>query len=142
LERIKEVNGVIFYNDSFATGPQPTIAAIKSFIEPITLILGGSDKGLNYNELGKEITINKQVKKVIIIGQVGPLIIKSLNEAGYRGSIINLKQKSMVSIVENAFRNTSPGGIILLSPAAASFDMFKNYKDRGNKFKEAVQSLK
>ncbi len=142
LELVREVGGVTFYNDSFATGPQPTIAAIKSFSEPETLILGGSDKGLSYDELGKEITVNKQVKKIIIIGQVGPMIIKSLNASGFRGSIINLKQKSMVKIVENAFRNTSGGGVVLLSPAAASFDMFENYKDRGNQFKKAVQNLK
>ena len=141
LELVKEVGGVAFYNDSFATGPQPTIAAIKSFTEPETLILGGSDKGLSYNDLGKEITTNKQVKKVIIIGQVGPLIIRSLNKAGFRGSIINLKQKSMIKIVENAYRNTLAGGVVILSPAAASFDMFKDYKDRGNQFKKAVQNL-
>jgi len=142
LELVKEVGGVTFYNDSFATGPQPTIAAIRSFAEPITLILGGSDKGLSYDELGKEIAANKQVNKVIIIGQVGPLIIRSLNGAGFRGSIINLRLKPMVKIVENAFRNTPRGGVVLLSPAAASFDMFKNYKDRGSQFKEAVQNLK
>jgi len=142
LELVKEVKSVTFYNDSFATGPQPTIAAIKSFTEQTTLILGGSDKGLNYDDLGKEITTNKQVKKVIIIGQVGPLIIKSLNKAGYRGSIINLKQRSMAKIVENALRNTPSGGVVLLSPAAASFDMFANYKDRGNQFKKAVQNLR
>ena len=142
LELVKEVRGVTFYNDSFATGPQPTIAAIKSFTEPVTLILGGSDKGLNYDDLGKEIVASKQVKKVIIIGKVGPLIIKSLNKAGYKGSIINLKQRSMARIVENALRNTPRGGVVLLSPAAASFDMFRDYKDRGNQFKKAVQNLK
>lgn len=142
LELVKEINGVTFYNDSFATGPQPTIAAIRSFTEPITLILGGSDKGLNYDELGKEVACNKQVNKIIVIGQVGPMIIRSLNNAGFRGSIINLKLKSMVKIVENAFRNTHCGGVVLLSPAAASFDMFENYKDRGKQFKKAVQNLK
>lgn len=141
LELVREVGGVTFYNDSFATGPQPTIAAIKSFTEPTTLILGGSDKGLDYEELAQEIVKNKQVKKAIIIGFVGPQIIKSLNKEGFRGSIINLKQKSMSKIVENAFRNTPSGGIVLLSPAAASFDMFEDYKDRGNQFKKAVQNL-
>jgi len=142
LELVREVGGVTFYNDSFATGPQPTIAAIRSFTEPITLILGGSDKGLNYDELGKEISASKQVKKVIVIGKVGSSIIKSLNDGCFMGSIINLKQRSMARVVENAYRNTPQGGIVLLSPAAASFDMFKDYKDRGSQFKKAVQSLK
>jgi len=141
LELVKEVKGVTFYNDSFATGPQPTIAAIRSFDQPVTLILGGSSKGLSYGGLGKEVAASKQIKKVIIIGQIGPEIIKSLNQAGYKGSIINLKQRSMKRIVDNAFRNTPRGGVVLLSPAAASFDMFANYKDRGNQFKEAVRGL-
>lgn len=142
LELVGEINGVAFYNDSFATGPQPTIAAIKSFNEPITLILGGSDKGLNYDELGDEVVRQKQVKKVIIIGKIGPMIIRSLNLAKFHGSIINLKQKPMAKIVQNAFRNTPKGGVVLLSPAAASFDMFANYKDRGNQFKKAVNLLR
>ena len=95
--------------------PQPTLAAIKSFQEPLTVILGGSDKGLNYDELGREITCAKQIKKVIIIGQIGPLIFKSLNKAGYQGSLINLRQKPMPKIVQNAFRNTPKGGVVLLS---------------------------
>lgn len=141
LELVGKINGVTFINDSFSTNPTALKAAINSFSEPLTLIMGGFDRGLDYRDLAKEITINKQVKKVIIIGQVGPKMIRSLNKAGYRGSIINLKQKSMVKIVENAFRNTPCGGIVLLSPAAASFDMFENYKDRGNQFKKAVGLL-
>lgn len=142
LELVANVRGVTFYNDSFATGPQPTIAAIRSFKEPLTLILGGSDKGLDYDELGREIAKAEQVKKVIIIGKVGPLIIRSLNKAKYRGAIINLRQKPMAKIVQNAFRNTPQGGVVLLSPAAASFDMFADYKDRGQQFKKAVWDLK
>lgn len=142
LELVGEINEVKFYNDSFATGPQPTIAAIKSFTEPITVILGGSEKGLDYEELGREIAKAKNIKKSIIIGEIGNKIIVALKKAKYRGSIINLKKSSMQKIVENAYRNTSLGGVVLLSPAAASFDMFANYKDRGNQFKEAVQNLK
>ena len=142
LEPVGKIRGVTFINDSISTNPTALQAAINSFSEPLTLIMGGFDRGLNYQDLAKEIAINKQVNKVIVIGQVGPLIISSLNKAGFRGSIINLKLKSMTKIVENAFRNTPSGGIVLLSPAAASFDMFKDYKDRGNQFKKAVLTLK
>ena len=142
LELVGEINEVKFYNDSFATGPQPTIAAIKSFSEPITVILGGSEKGLDYKELGREIVKAKNIKKSIIIGEIGNKIIVALKKAKYQGSIINLKISPMQKIVENAYRNTPRGGVVLLSPAAASFDMFANYKDRGNQFKEAVQNLK
>ena len=142
LELVKEINGVTFYNDSFATGPQPTIAAIKSFTEQETIILGGSEKGLDYEELGREITKARNIKTAIIIGDIGYKIIAALKKAKYRGAIVNLKKSSMQKIVKNAYRNTSLGGVVLLSPAAASFDMFANYKDRGNQFKEAVQKLK
>ena len=142
LEPVGKIDGVTFYNDSFATGPQPTIAAIKSFTEPTTIILGGSEKGLDYEELGREITKAKNIKTVIIIGQVGPKIIKGLKDAKYRRSIVNLKTSPMQKIVACAYRNTPRGGVVLLSPAAASFDMFADYKDRGNQFKKAVLSLK
>lgn len=141
LEWVREINGVTFYNDSASTNQTSLKAAISSFDEPITLIMGGYERGINYDELGGVITKAKQMKKVIIIGQIGPKIIKSLNQAKFRGAIINLKQKPMAKIVQNAFRNTPKGGIVLLSPAAASFDMFTNYKDRGNQFKKAVREL-
>jgi UDP-N-acetylmuramoylalanine--D-glutamate ligase len=141
LELVRQVKGVTFYNDSFATGPQPTIAAIKSFNEPETLILGGSDKGLNYDELGKVIGETKNIKAIILIGQIAGVIKKSISKFNYKGKILELGKTNMKKIVETAYQNTSNEGVVILSPAAASFDMFKNYKDRGDKFKEAVQNL-
>ena len=138
LELVGEVDGRTFYNDSFATGPQPTIAAIRSFSEPETLILGGSDKGLDYRELRDEIEKRDNVKNLILIGQIGEKIgveIKGKN-------IVDLGHTSMNRIIEVAFEITPKGGVIILSPAAASFDMFQNYKDRGMQFKEAVFKLK
>jgi UDP-N-acetylmuramoylalanine--D-glutamate ligase len=137
LELVGEVNGVTFYNDSFATGPQPTIAAINSFTESETLILGGSDKGLDYSELQSEIEKKNNVKNLILIGDIGEKIGKDI-----RGkNIISLGKISMAQIVKKAGEVTPKGGVVILSPAAASFDMFKNYKDRGDQFKRAVQSL-
>ena len=141
LELVKEVKGVTFYNDSFATGPQPTIAAIKSFMVPETLILGGSDKGLNYDELGKVIAETKNVKTIILIGQIAGIIKKSILKHDFKGEIIDLGKTGMKEIVNKAFENTPRGGVVVFSPSAASFDMFENYKDRGNQFKEAVQNL-
>ncbi|HKC04831.1 MAG TPA: UDP-N-acetylmuramoyl-L-alanine--D-glutamate ligase [Patescibacteria group bacterium] len=138
LELAGEVRARTFYNDSFATGPQPTIAAIKSFSEPATLILGGSDKGLDFNELREEIEKNDNVQNLILIGDIGEKI-----GTGIKGkNIINLGKSSMDEIVKKAFEVTPSGGVVIFSPAAASFDMFINYKDRGNKFKNAVQSLR
>ena len=138
LELVEEVGGVTFYNDSFATGPQSTIAAIKSFTEPETLILGGSDKGLDYQELRDEIEKRENVKNLILIGSTGEKI-----GLGIKGkNIINLGKTSMIRIIEEACKVTQKGGVVILSPASASFDMFKNYKDRGNQFKKAIQDLK
>ena len=141
LELVDSVGGVSFYNDSFATGPQPTIAAANSFEEPLTLILGGYDKKLDYKELGKIISKKKNVVLVVLIGQVGEKIKTELKNAGFKGKISQLGKTSMKKIVYEAFSNTPKGGVVLLSPAAASFDMFTNYKERGKKFKEAVFAL-
>ncbi len=138
LELVAEVNGVKYYNDSFATGPQPTIAAIKSFTETETLILGGSDKGLDFKELRSEIEIRENVTNLILIGEIGEKIGGGINGK----NVISLKYAPMVKVVETAKEITKPGGVVILSPAAASFDMFKNYKDRGNQFKNAVLGLK
>lgn len=137
LEFVREVNRIRFYNDSFATGPQPTIAAIKSFTEDQTLILGGSDKRLDYKELGKVIEETENVKNIILIGQIRDRIKKFIKTK----EIFDLGFSEMKTIVKKAFEITPKGGVVILSPASASFDMFKDYKDRGNQFKEVVRKL-
>lgn len=141
LELVGEVEGIKFYNDSFATGPQSTIAALKSFDEPITIILGGYDKGLDYSELAKIISDRENVKSVILVGDVSLKIKKALIKGNYQGNVLNLGKTSMRDMVKTALENTPRNGVVLLSPAAASFDMFENYKDRGNQFKRAVKHL-
>ncbi len=141
LELVKSIGGVAFYNDSFATGPQPTIAAVRSFEEVLTIILGGSDKELDFKELGEIISKRRNVKCVVLIGTVAEKIKMALKNANFKGKIIETGKSSMQKIVHEAFSNTPKGGVVLLSPAAASFDMFKNYKDRGNAFKKAVEEI-
>ncbi len=141
LELVASVEGKTFYNDSFSTGPQPAIAAIKSFSEPVTIILGGSDKGLDYAELGKEIAKRQNVRNILLIGAIGSKIEAAVSKSSYNGHFENLGSPKMDFIVKRAFELTPDGGVVILSPAAASFDMFENYKDRGNQFKKAVQSL-
>lgn len=140
LEFVREIKGIKFYNDSFATGPQPTIAAIKSFMEDETLILGGSDKGLDYEELGEVINNSKNVKNIILIGTTGPKIENCLDKnLAFR--IYDLEFASIKEIVSKAYELSKSGSVVVLSPASASFDMFLDYKDRGNQFKEAVKAL-
>jgi len=141
LELVESIGGVAFYNDSFATGPQPTIAAINSFTEPLTVILGGYDKKLDYEGLGKEIAKKKNVVAVVLIGSVAEKIKESLKRASFQGIIVGMGKSKMDGITQKAFSLTPKGGVVLLSPAAASFDMFPNYKERGKKFKEAVLAL-
>lgn len=138
LELVKKIGGVSFYNDSFATGPQPTIAAIKSFSERETLILGGSDKGLDYKNLGEIINKTKNVVNILLIGEIRNQIKKHISK---NKNVYDLGTSTMIEIVKKAYEVTNRGGVVILSPAAASFDMFENYKDRGNQFKAAVKKL-
>lgn len=141
LEFVREVGGIKFYNDSFATGPQPTIAAIKSFTEDETLILGGSDKGLSYKELGKVINNHKNIKNIILIGTTSDKIDQFLDKH-LSFSIYHLAFAKMNEIVKKSLEVSKKGSVVILSPASASFDMFENYKDRGNQFKNEVLKLK
>jgi UDP-N-acetylmuramoylalanine--D-glutamate ligase len=136
-----KVEGVSFYNDSFSTNPQTTTAAINSFEEPITLILGGFDKGLEYDGLAEEIKKKKNVKIIILIGDIAPKLKRALKKAKFDGKVVDLKKSSMKKIVRKAFENTPKGGVVLLSPASSSFDMFENYKERGKQFKNVIKEL-
>ncbi len=140
LELVKEVKGVKYYNDSFATAPEPTIAAIKSFQENIILILGGADKGSDFKKLGEAIVCSR-VKAVVLIGQTAPKIKKAIQSAKnkkYKLPGLIRGGRNMRQIVQQARKLASPGDVVLLSPACASFGLFINYKDRGERFKRAV----
>jgi UDP-N-acetylmuramoylalanine--D-glutamate ligase len=139
LELVREVGGVKYYNDSFATTPEATLAAIKSFKEPKVLILGGHDKGASFYELANEITNSSSIRQVIAIGETGEKFIDLLNDRGF--DKITLGGNTMQSIVNAAKNTAQPGDVVLLSTACASFGLFKNYKDRGNQFKDVVNSL-
>ena len=142
LQLVGEINKVRLYNDSFSTTPETAIAAIKSFSEPTTIILGGSDKGSDFRKLGQEIVKAKHLKTIILIGQMAPQIKSAINQAGgFKGKFIT-NLSNMKQIVKRALQQSLPGEVVALSPACASFDMFDNYKDRGEQFKKAVNNLK
>ena len=107
-------------------------------MEPETLILGGSDKGLNYKELGEVINNSENLKNIILIGQIRNKIKKYITNK----NIYDLESSDMKTIIKKAVEITESGDVVILSPANASFDMFKDYKDRGNQFKEEVLKLK
>jgi UDP-N-acetylmuramoylalanine--D-glutamate ligase len=141
LEEVRTVKGVTFYNDSFSTTPETAIAAIKSFSEPTTIILGGSDKGSDYTQLSRVIVKAKNIKTIILIGQMASKIKTHIEKAGsFKGEYLT-KIKTMAQAVKLSFSHSAPGSVVILSPACASFGMFLNYKDRGKQFKDAVKAL-
>lgn len=139
LELVRELDGVKYYDDSFSTTPETAIAALQSFTQPLVMIVGGSDKGIPFDELAGAIA--KRAPKVILaIGQTGPKIAELLRARGY-SNIITDNLTSMQQIIATAKANSATGDVVLLSTGCASFGMFKDYKDRGNQFKAAVQAL-
>jgi UDP-N-acetylmuramoylalanine--D-glutamate ligase len=139
LEFVKEISGVKYYNDTAATSPEGAIAGINSFSEKIVLIAGGSDKNLDMTQLAKE--ISEKVKAVIFLqGEATDKIISAMKtHSGEQNFIIT---NSMVEAVREARELASAGDVILLSPGSASFGLFLNEFDRGDKFRETVLSLK
>jgi UDP-N-acetylmuramoylalanine--D-glutamate ligase len=138
---IATVNGVRYYDDSFSTTPETAIAAIQAFKEPEILILGGSSKNSDFSELGSVISKAENVKAIIGIGVEWERIKAKFQIPNSKFPIIE-GAKKMRTIVQAAAKIAQPGDVVLLTPACASFDMFKNYKDRGEQFKEEVSKLK
>ena len=139
LELVSEINGVTYYDDSYSTTPETAIAAIESFDQPKILILGGSSKGSDFSELGKVIRESDSIKAIIGIGDEW-LSIKEQLENLTRVLIIE-GAENMHTIVAAAVKIAQKGDVVLLSPACASFGMFKNYQDRGEQFKKEVLAL-
>ncbi len=141
LELVDTINGVEYYNDSFSTIPETTIAAIKSFKNPEILILGGSSKQSNFEELGEVIGSAENIKAIIQIGEEWSRIKAEIKNVRPETLIIE-GAKNMEQVIAAASKIAVPGDVVLLSPACASFDKFKNYKDRGEQFKNEVLKLK
>ena len=141
LEFVREIDGVKWYNDSIGSSPTRTIAGLYSFNQRITLIAGGYDKNLDYAPLA--LPILEKVDNLILIGQTAGKIFEVVKEESEKqNKSINICMcYSLEDAVLTAKKVTKSGEIVLLSPASASFDMFKNFADRGDKFKELVNNL-
>lgn len=141
LEFVRELNGVKWYNDSIASSPNRTIAGLKSYDENIVLIAGGRDKHLDYEPLAKPIIDN--VKTLIIMGETAEKIKNAvMRELEVEKKQMNIiKVKNVEEAVLEASNQAKSGEIVLFSPASTSFDMFKNFEERGKKFKEEVNKL-
>lgn len=141
IELVVTINGVKYYDDSFSTTPETAIAAIRAFKNPEILILGGSSKNSNFEELGQVISSAENIKAIIGVGVEWPKIKEQLSNIS-SGVLLIEGADNMEKIVKAASKLAVPGDVVLLSPACASFDMFKNYKDRGEQFKKEVVQLK
>ncbi len=134
MEFVREVRGVKYFNDSKGTNVDATEKALESFDEPVLLIVGGKDKGGDFDSLRD--LVRRKVKRVFVIGEAAPQLIKVLKDvkpislAGSLGEAVTLAE-----------READAGDVVLLSPACASFDMFRNYEERGKEFKRLVQQL-
>jgi UDP-N-acetylmuramoylalanine--D-glutamate ligase len=135
LEHVRTINGVEYINDSKATNINAVWYALDSFNVPMTLILGGRDKGNDYSELIDQ--IKEKVHTIIAIGEAKPMIEEQLKTV-----VPNLKTaNTMNEAVRSAKEGAKRGEVVLLSPACSSFDMYDNYEHRGNEFKKVVNRL-
>lgn len=135
---VAERNGVRWYDDSKATTPVSTMAALNGIEEPKILIAGGYDKQIRFSELGK--SISERAKAVVLIGQTAPTIAQAIKSAGPSDCVIEYAD-SMEQAVAVCAKLAASGDVVLLSPACASYDMFKNYIQRAEAFVRAVQML-
>ena len=135
IEKVRVFEGVTYINDSKGTNVDSTIKAVQSMKAPTVLILGGYDKHTDFMPLCKEIVQSGMISQIVTMGQTARQITQTLEEAGYR----NITQAySMEDAVQKARHLATAGGNVMLSPACASFDMFRDYEQRGQVFKELV----
>jgi UDP-N-acetylmuramoylalanine--D-glutamate ligase len=140
LELVREVNGVTYYDDSFAASTSSAVVAAQAFEAPKVMILGGYDRGIDLRSMVDDIAATR-LRKVLLIGQTAPRLAELFRAKGTAELIEELDSPAMVDIVARAQRAAQKGDVVILSPGCASFDMFKDYKDRGNQFKVAVKAL-
>jgi UDP-N-acetylmuramoylalanine--D-glutamate ligase len=138
IELVRIKDGVRFYNDSIASSPSRTIAGLRSFSEKVILIAGGYDKHIPYDVLGPEVC--QHVKKLFLGGATGKLIREAVERAeGFDPDALEIRDcGDFESAVRAAAAAAEEGDVVLMSPASAAFDQFKNFMERGNYFKKLI----
>lgn len=137
LEFVAEIDGVRYVNDSKGTNPDASIKALQAYKEPVVLIAGGRNKGSDFTSFAR--LIKEKARAVVLLGESAGEIERAVRAAGGTGIFRSRELKEAVLLARQAAR---PGDVVLLSPACASWDMFKNYEQRGDLFKQAVLELK
>ena len=147
LELVRESDGVRWYNDSMATAPERSLAALRSFEEPVILLAGGRDKKLPWDEFAGETT--RRVRQLVTFGEAGPMIARVVEKAQRNGGTGKQESKlegitqveTLEEAVEAAARLAQIGDVVLLSPGGTSFDAFRDFAERGDRFKALVKAL-
>ena len=150
LELVREVCGAKWYNDSIATAPERSLAALRAFESPIVLLAGGRDKDLPWDEFATEVT--KRVRRLITFGEAGPMIARLVNDRDPRGRgkrsrargglLAGVAQtETLEEAIELAAQVARAGDVVLLSPGGTSFDAYRDFAERGDHFKELVRCL-
>jgi UDP-N-acetylmuramoylalanine--D-glutamate ligase len=143
LQLIREVNGVKYYDDSIATAPERLMAALNAYTEPVVLLAGGRDKYLPWDEAARLIV--ERVRELIVFGEMADLVRSAveaqLSQSGERVLEKIHHMKTLAEAVTAAAQVARSGEVVLLSPGGTSFDAFKDFEERGNKFQELVRAL-
>lgn len=135
LENVQKVNGVQFINDSKATNVNATFYALECMDQPTVWIVGGVDKGNDYDDLLP--LVREKVKAIVCLGEDNSKIMESFSNV----VDMMIETRGAEEAVKVAYKLAAKGDVVLLSPACASFDLFENYEDRGRQFKNAVRAL-
>lgn len=139
LERVAVKRDVLYINDSFSTAPSATLAAVKSFAQLTILIMGGYDRGPDFLEVSGAISMQSNIRKVLLIGQTKARIAEGFETHDWHE--YEIITGSLGDAVSRASELARPGDVVVFSPGCASFDMFANFTERGNIFKELVARL-
>lgn len=140
LEVVRTVDGVEYVNDSFSSAPSATIAALRSYEVPKIMIIGGRNKGADFSSLARELAIAKAIKSVLLVGESRQQIAAVFAQHAVP-AVELLDLANMADIVQAAKDHAADGDVVILSPGCSSFDMFKDFYDRGEQFKQEVAKL-
>ena len=143
LELVEQVDGVAYYNDSIATTPERALAGLRSFGEPLVLLLGGREKHLPLAELASEAC--RRCRAVILFGEAAPILEEAFRAdgaVGGGGGVPTRRVGTLAEALEAARAEAQPGDVVLLSPACTSFDAYENFEERGEDFRRIVRGMK
>jgi UDP-N-acetylmuramoylalanine--D-glutamate ligase len=142
IKFVREVGGVRFYDDSYSSAPAASIAALKSFNDPKIIILGGYEKHADFSDLASYVANDATVKKAVLIGQTKNRIAEEFSRQGIADDrYVVIDDTDFSAIIRQAYEAAESGDVLLLSPGCASFDMFNNFTERGDRFVDIVNDL-